>query len=55
MEALSNLIAGMPWFGWVAIVAIVMGVTYSIVLASMRHTERMEQIRQGMDPGPERD
>jgi hypothetical protein len=55
MEGLSKVIASMPWFGWIAIVGIVMGVLYSIVLASMRHSERMEKIRQGMDPGPEQD
>lgn len=46
----ARLIQSLPWFGWVAIVAIVMGGVNGVVSALARHRERMAMIRQGMHP-----
>lgn len=53
METLDNILAHIPWFGWVAIVAIICGTITSGLRMSNTHTERMEKIRLGMDPGKE--
>ena len=55
MEALAELIGKLPWFAWVAIVAILGGTATSIVTARMRHTERMAMIDAGLDPDSGRD
>lgn len=39
-----------PWFAWVAIVVIGGGIIRQIVSMSHKHQERMEMIRQGIDP-----
>lgn len=49
MYAILNAI---PWFGWVAIVAIISGALTAMVRAGYKHQERMAMIRNGMDPGP---
>ena len=36
-----------PWFGWVAIVAIICGCITGIVKMIFKHQEDMERIRQG--------
>jgi hypothetical protein len=40
----------MPWFGWVAIVAILMMSMSGAASALLRHRERMAMIRMGMHP-----
>jgi hypothetical protein len=40
----------MPWFAWVAIVAIVSGAVTQVIGQSQRHAERMAMIRAGMNP-----
>lgn len=59
MELLSPLFASveivdwlgrMPWFGWIAIVAIVSGCFTGTIAGWQRHRERMEMIRLGMHP-----
>jgi hypothetical protein len=45
-----SIAASIPWFGWVGIVAIISGSVTGIVNACLRHFERMELIRQGMNP-----
>lgn len=42
--------SGVPWYAWVAIVAIGGGIIRQIVVMSHKHQERMEMIRHGMDP-----
>jgi hypothetical protein len=49
-HALFHCLSGMPWFGWIAIVAIVSGTLSSALQARIRHAERMEMIRMGMNP-----
>lgn len=39
-----------PWFAWVAIVAIVSSALVSIAKSIHRHQERMAMIKQGLDP-----
>lgn len=39
-----------PWFAWIAIVAIVCGTIQSLAKSSMRHRERIAMIRMGMHP-----
>lgn len=43
----------MPWFGWIAIVAIVSGAVQAIVKSMITHRERMAMIGQGMYPDAE--
>ena len=43
----------MPWFGWIAIVAIVSGALQAAVKSLITHRERMAMIKQGMYPDPE--
>lgn len=49
LEAMSELHA-IPWWAWIAIVAIVSGTISGIVQMRHKHAERMEMIRQGMNP-----
>jgi hypothetical protein len=39
-----------PWFAWIAIIAIVSGSISSTACAWFKHRERMAMIRQGMNP-----
>jgi len=55
MEILKDIVSEMPWFGWVAIVAILGGVVRSIIAASQRHEQRLEMIKRGMDPSAIKD
>lgn len=49
------LLDRIPWFAWIAIVAIVCGAINGVVSTLARHRERMAMIGQGMypDAGPE--
>ena len=49
-SALSDLLLSLPWYAWIAIVAIIGGTVSTVVKARYRHVQRMELIRQGMDP-----
>lgn len=42
----------MPWYAWIAIVAIVCGAITKMLSMTHEHRERLEMIRQGMNPGP---
>jgi hypothetical protein len=44
------LLQSIPWFAWIAIVAIISSGAVQIVTASHRHAERIELIRQGIHP-----
>ena len=46
----AQFLMGIPWFGWVAIVAILCGSVNRLVAQCQRHFERMAMIRQGMHP-----
>jgi uncharacterized membrane protein (DUF106 family) len=46
----EHFLHSMPWFAWVAIVAIISGSVTTIVKDRIRHRERMEMIRMGMHP-----
>ncbi len=50
MDSLWSALAGLPWYAWIAIIAIVGGTIRSIVAMNHKHQERIEMIRQGMDP-----
>lgn len=50
MEAVWNSIGHIPWYGWIGIVVLVGGIIRSVTAMNHRHKERIEMIRQGMDP-----
>ncbi len=52
---MNAILSSIPWYGWVAIVAIVSCALTAIVRASYQHQQRMAMISQGMDPGAEQD
>jgi hypothetical protein len=41
---------GIPWWAWIPIIAIVMGGISGILRQRHKHLERMELIRQGINP-----
>jgi hypothetical protein len=49
-----HLLMGIPWFAWIPLSAIVLGITAGmitkVVESSHRHRERMAMIRAGMHP-----
>ncbi len=47
MEILEQVLSSIPWFAWIAIVAILGGTLKSIIQLSHEHDERMERIRLG--------
>lgn len=55
MEAFVEILRGIPWYAWVAIVAILAGATRAIIAQSHRHEQRMEMIKRGLDPSAIRD
>ncbi|MHC4958688.1 MAG: hypothetical protein ACYTGN_09950 [Planctomycetota bacterium] len=46
----SEILHSIPWYAWVAIVAIVGGTISSVVKARYRHALRMEMVAKGLDP-----
>lgn len=48
--ASSEMFWNLPWFAWVAIVAISFGCVSGMVSACFTHRERMAMIRMGMHP-----
>ena len=42
--------SSLPWYAWVAIVAILAGAFQSVVKSIHRHEQKMAMIKQGMDP-----
>ena len=51
MDSLRQVLHALPWYAWIAIVAIIGTTVRSVVKMSHQHRERMEMIRQGLDPG----
>jgi hypothetical protein len=47
---LLHWLSGMPWFGWIGLVAILGAFVSGIARMKHAHLERMEMIRQGMNP-----
>lgn len=45
-----TFLRSIPWWAWIPIVAIVGGILQGTVKMSHRHRERMEMIRQGINP-----
>lgn len=50
IDWLTALVDMLPWYAWVAMVAIICSSWSSMAKASHRHQERMALIRQGKDP-----
>jgi cation transporter-like permease len=50
MNAIVSILNALPWFAWIAIVAIISGSLSSVVKMLITHHERIEMIRQGMNP-----
>jgi len=50
MGTIADIFRDFPWYGWVAIVAIVAGASRSVITSTQRHEQRMEMIKRGMDP-----
>lgn len=50
MNSFYNVLNALPWYAWIAIVGIIGGTVRSVVAMNHRHRERVEMIRQGMDP-----
>ena len=51
MDSLTEVLRAMPWFAWIAIVAIIGETVRRVIKMSHQHRERLEMIQQGMDPG----
>jgi hypothetical protein len=52
-STLQQIVAIFPWWAWVAILAIVSSAAIAITRMVIGHRERMEYLRQGMQPPPE--
>jgi hypothetical protein len=50
MNAVVTILTALPWFAWIAIVAIVGSTVGTVTKMITTHHERMEMIRQGMNP-----
>ncbi len=50
MAGIVSLLAALPWFAWIAIVAIVCGTIDDLLKRSIKHRERMAMIQQGINP-----
>jgi hypothetical protein len=47
---IPQVLGAIPWFGWVAIVAIVCSTITGALHRAMSHRERMAMIQNGMNP-----
>ena len=45
-----EILKSIPWFAWIAIIAILSSAVVSIFKGIHRHEERMAMIKQGADP-----
>jgi hypothetical protein len=50
METANSVLVSIPWFAWIAIVAIVSETVRKVICTSHRHRERMAMIQMGMNP-----
>ena len=56
METVINVLEAMSFWGWIAVIVIGSVAIEGIVKVrrmQIKHTERMEKIKQGIDPGDE--
>jgi hypothetical protein len=49
-DSVWTVMARIPWWAWIPIIAIIGGTVRSIFSINHKHKERMEMIRNGMDP-----
>jgi uncharacterized membrane protein (DUF106 family) len=47
---MMSMLSAIPWYAWVAIIAIIGGVISGIVSQIINHRERMAMIERGMNP-----
>ena len=56
METVINLLEAIPFWGWMAVIVIggiaIEGIV-KVKRMQIKHAERMEKIKQGIDPGDE--
>ncbi len=50
MAGVRDVFTSVPWWAWVAIIGTVGVIIRQLMHMSHKHSERMEMIRQGMDP-----
>ena len=50
MSSVVSVLNTLPWFAWIAIVAITCGTIDGIFKRSVKHRERMAMIQHGMNP-----
>jgi hypothetical protein len=50
MTNVVTILNALPWFAWIAIVAILCGTIDDLLKRSIKHKERMAMIRQGINP-----
>jgi hypothetical protein len=50
MTGIVSILNSLPWFAWIAIVAIVCGTIGDHLKRSIKHRERMAMIQHGMNP-----
>lgn len=50
MHGVLAILHALPWFAWIAIVAIVCGTIDDLLKRSIKHRERMAMIQQGIHP-----
>jgi hypothetical protein len=50
MTSVVTILNALPWFAWIAIVAIMCGTIDDLLKRSIKHRERMAMIRQGINP-----
>jgi phosphatidylserine synthase len=50
MTSIVSILNALPWFAWIAIVAIVCGSIDGAVKRSIKHRERMAMIHHGINP-----
>jgi hypothetical protein len=50
MSGIVSILNSLPWFAWIAIVAVVCGTIDDLLKRSIKHRERMAMIQQGINP-----
>jgi hypothetical protein len=50
MVEATTVLSTMPWFAWVAIVAVICGSVTKMIAMSHAHIERMAMIQAGINP-----
>ncbi len=50
MTSVVTIMNALPWFAWIAIVAIISGTIDGVVKRSIKHRERMAMIQHGIHP-----